>query len=289
MNRGRAFTLIELLVVIAVIALLIGILLPSLASARRSGRDAACRSNLRQYGLAIEMYAHQYKEYMPAEGLSDGDASANPIGPWDDGSFWANAIPALLSTGDVPYYELQAGFLNGQDILPGKGARSVFVCPEALDAAPGQNAVEVDGQGHFMMWGLNPGATSLAAPRSSRPTYWCYVFNSGLDNIRSGQVDVFGTRHIKIAAFDLPSAVVLMPETMMTPTEAKPVYTGRMNKAKTKGNSPNSCRLAGRHNAGGNLLLADGHVRGLSREDATTDWSHDGLYTISGRVIWQPR
>lgn len=59
-----AFTLIELLVVIAVIALLIGILLPALGSARNAGRSAACLSNTRQLTLAANMYMQDNKGSM---------------------------------------------------------------------------------------------------------------------------------------------------------------------------------------------------------------------------------
>jgi prepilin-type N-terminal cleavage/methylation domain-containing protein/prepilin-type processing-associated H-X9-DG protein len=57
----RAFTLIELMVVVAVIALLMGILLPSLSAAREVARSIKCSSNIRQLGQANELYARDNK------------------------------------------------------------------------------------------------------------------------------------------------------------------------------------------------------------------------------------
>jgi prepilin-type N-terminal cleavage/methylation domain-containing protein len=59
-SRARGFTLIELLVVIAVIALLMVILLPALNKAKALGQNAKCKGNLKQYAIAVQMYADDH-------------------------------------------------------------------------------------------------------------------------------------------------------------------------------------------------------------------------------------
>lgn len=63
-GRG-GFTLIELLLVIAIVALLVGILLPSLANARRAAQATACANNLKQKGLMSTQYSLDNKTWFP--------------------------------------------------------------------------------------------------------------------------------------------------------------------------------------------------------------------------------
>jgi prepilin-type N-terminal cleavage/methylation domain-containing protein/prepilin-type processing-associated H-X9-DG protein len=85
MQRRTGFTLIELLVVIAIIAILAAILFPVFAQAREKARQAGCFSNMKQIGLALQMYQQDYDGTWPlcfVQGAARNDPNAWPSPPF---------------------------------------------------------------------------------------------------------------------------------------------------------------------------------------------------------------
>src|SRR3954462_12352912 len=77
MRKRNAFTLVELLVVIGIIAILIGILLPTLSRARESAHRTACASNLRQLTIAMRYYADAHRDRLPNANDAGGDGNVD--------------------------------------------------------------------------------------------------------------------------------------------------------------------------------------------------------------------
>ena len=92
-NRRAGFTLIELLVVIAIIAILAAMLLPALAAAKRKAYLMNCTANMKQTGMALQMYFNDYNDLCPP-----GPGARSTPGP---------GVNYGLTDGQVPVYNAQ--------------------------------------------------------------------------------------------------------------------------------------------------------------------------------------
>jgi len=148
-RRARGFTLIELLVTMAILAILAALLLPALARARDKASAIQCTTNLRQWGLALRMYADDHDDFLPRRG--QGVQTLALITRLDD---WFNALPPYFNL--PPYLQLVT-----QGRKPAAGDHSVFVCPDATD--PGGTYFLGYGQNmNLSPWNL-PHATKFSA------------------------------------------------------------------------------------------------------------------------------
>ena len=121
---ARGFTLIELLVVIAIIALLVSILMPSLAKAKEIAKSAACLANLRNMHPALFIYMSNNNESLPAWGWKN--YKAQPTDPNPAVTAWYLEMHRTMGANDTQFPDLNA---VKADVKAWTRANPILICP----------------------------------------------------------------------------------------------------------------------------------------------------------------
>jgi prepilin-type N-terminal cleavage/methylation domain-containing protein/prepilin-type processing-associated H-X9-DG protein len=267
---ARGFTLIELLVVISIIALLIGILLPVLGTARATARNSVCMSNMKQWGIAVAAYVVETDGRLPDEGFGrDADGE-------DDGSYWYNALPPTIDA--RPYSELFDGTTEADDAKIKD--ENIWFCPERIDNE-GRGST-FDNEAFHYQW--NDILDSAFYYRRADNT-----FHSSLS------ADPDNLLFLSIDAVTQTSSAPFLIEAFRTDFQRGTYYGLDFDRHFKDGNSV--------ENSGNvNTAFLDGHVssnnagelRQTARTGSGADASGPGTYSdpmytsLDGKVVWGP-
>lgn len=230
--RIDRFTLVELLVVIAIIAILAGMLLPVLNSAREKGRAASCVSNLKQIGTALTFYADNNNGVIVKYLLTEGGVEV----AWDS---------ALLGwkysdSGNGGKVDLSEHGFTPQITVA--NSSSLIRCPSSLPENPPR---------------------SRHAYGMLEVTY-CGNWNTIKDNVGNidGRVSA-AQKYIRIYNFKQPSRTFFIADTGYLATEsARRGYCGKSFKHTEL---EDNCAIMLRHGGKGNALFGDGHVGSMNK------------------------
>ena len=244
-SRHKGFTLIELLVVIAIIAILAALLLPALNRAKLKALQISCMNNMKEIGIALEVYVDDYKYYCGTLSTPEGGSGSLDYYVWP---------PRLLS-------------LMGQN-------RKAFSCPAA------QPWTAWDTNENTSLGGTGPGgvydpyAVTQISYFSLGYNDWGIHFQKGIEAVTIPQLglcgDIDGQNFqglISESQVRRPVDMICICDVPSVPKTVTPNFSAHGDPANCEVGSGHAACPANRHNYRTDVLFCDGHVESPLRND----------------------
>lgn len=253
MKNYKGFTLIELLVVISIIAILAALLLPALSHAKALSRSIKCKNNLRQIGLAMNMYVHDYNHF-PAYGRS-----VSTIEP--TGAKWYTDI--------FPY-------------LQNKWTNHIFDCPS-------YKSIVFDGTANGSVLFVSIGSYGYNFGIANENGIYLY----GLASKFKSNATFISDSFVNETDVKNPSQMIMLGDAISTTSDNKlvlglEILSRRLHFDQWDSLITEESKIFKRHNSKLNYVFCDGHVENFKIKDILLSkqerflklWTSDGISHI---------